>query len=899
MRLFAAAVLLIAIPAARGADLTISTASDSNITFAGGVFTGSSTSPSNLNVMTLSTALATSNVKVVAVSGGAGNGDIFVANNIAWASSSSLRLEAYRNIVLGTSTITNTGGATVQLRADSTATGFGTISAATGSVTTTGGIVEAFYNPIVFGTPDTLYVGGTTPIAYMLVNSLTNLQNIGLFASNLSRNFALGRDIDASSTVAMNSGAGFAPIGTTAAPFTGRFNGEGHAIADLFINRPSQDNVGLFGVLSNATVRNIAVRAANVTARNSVGALAGSVSGTTAIVAASSSGNVTATGTSGGGLAGLSQGSFTTSKSSATVSAATYAGGLIGLANATIADCYATGAVNGGAAGFTGGLVGYNFNAITRVYSAGAVTASGGSIGGLIGFNNGGSITNAYWDTQTSGRATSSGGTGLITSQMKQQANFTAFDFVNTWTIVENLTYPHFGISDPAIVTTSGGTTAFVEADGGTSPAVVIDAAITVSDIDSATLSSATISITAGFQTAEDVMEFVNDGATMGNIAGTYDSSTGVLTLTSSDATATVPEWLMALRTVTYANTSDLPNTATRTIAFVVNDGTSDSAPASKLVSVTSTNDTPHVSAPATIGVTADVAAPITGIVLSDVDADNATVTATLTVDAGTLSAISGGGVTVGGSASSMTLSGSIANINGFIAASNITFTTESPAIVTLTSHLDDGGNTGDGGAKNGSASTLLQVVPATPVLLSATASSDTAVTVTWTPVAGATGYEIHRTLNIATPFTYAGSATNAENTFNDTSRDANTTYLYKVLATGSAGPSQLSNVDAATTTPFTDATLEDAAVKGVHILEIRKAVNAMLIAANQTATFSTADPAGVAIAAQDIIDLITALDTARSQIGLPALSYSNPPPAPAVTAIRAADFYDLRSGVE
>jgi Ca2+-binding RTX toxin-like protein/type III secretion system FlhB-like substrate exporter len=140
-------------------------------------------------------------------------------------------------------------------------------------------------------------------------------------------------------------------------------------------------------------------------------------------------------------------------------------------------------------------------------------------------------------------------------------------------------------------VTASGGTTAATE-----QIAVAIDAGVTVADVDSTTLASATVSITGGFHNGEDVLGFTNAGATMGNIAGNYAAGTGILTLTSAGATATLAQWQAALHAVTYTDTSDAPNTASRTISFVVNDGTLASAASDKTVSVAAVNDPPVLS---------------------------------------------------------------------------------------------------------------------------------------------------------------------------------------------------------------------------------------------------------------------------------------------------------------
>ncbi|MBL1378089.1 DUF4347 domain-containing protein [Zobellella iuensis] len=263
-------------------------------------------------------------------------------------------------------------------------------------------------------------------------------------------------------------------------------------------------------------------------------------------------------------------------------------------------------------------------------------------------------------------------------------------------------------VNDAPVVTTSGGSNAFTE----NGSATVIDAGLTLSDVDNITFASATVAITGNFASGQDLLAFTNDGSTMGNIAASYNAASGVLSLTSAGASATLAEWQAALRSITYSNSSDAPNTANRTISFVVNDGDADSDAATKQVSVTAVNDAPIVTAPASIGVTEDVASALTGISFSDADAGGSSVTVTLSVPSGSLAATSGGGVTVGGTSSALTLSGSIADINTFIAGSSVSFTTAANATtdVTLTVGIDDGGNTGSGGAQTDSGTVTLQV---------------------------------------------------------------------------------------------------------------------------------------------------------------------------------------------
>jgi hypothetical protein len=150
--------------------------------------------------------------------------------------------------------------------------------------------------------------------------------------------------------------------------------------------------------------------------------------------------------------------------------------------------------------------------------------------------------------------------------------------------------------TDQTPVTASGGSAAFTAGNNVTSTPVAVDSGITVSDLDNTTLASATVSITGNFHSAEDVLAFSNTNATtFGNISASYNSGTGVLTLSSSGATATLAQWQAALRAVTYTDSAITPNSATRTISFSVNDGSKDSTVATRAVTVTATDQTPIV----------------------------------------------------------------------------------------------------------------------------------------------------------------------------------------------------------------------------------------------------------------------------------------------------------------
>ena len=97
-------------------------------------------------------------------------------------------------------------------------------------------------------------------------------------------------------------------------------------------------------------------------------------------------------------------------------------------------------------------------------------------------------------------------------------------------------------------------------------PATAIKADLALSDVDSASLTGATVSITGNFTAGQDVLGFVDQNG----ITGSYNAATGVLSLSG---TATVADYQAALRSVTYFNSSDTPSSALRTVSFQADDG--------------------------------------------------------------------------------------------------------------------------------------------------------------------------------------------------------------------------------------------------------------------------------------------------------------------------------------
>lgn len=73
------------------------------------------------------------------------------------------------------------------------------------------------------------------------------------------------------------------PIGTIDYPFEGTFNGQGHSISGLYINDKAQDNVGLFGIISeDAVVKNVGLEDSYIMGNENVGSICGNNQGTIA-----------------------------------------------------------------------------------------------------------------------------------------------------------------------------------------------------------------------------------------------------------------------------------------------------------------------------------------------------------------------------------------------------------------------------------------------------------------------------------------------------------------------------------------------------------------------------------------------------------------------------------------
>jgi hypothetical protein len=244
------------------------------------------------------------------------------------------------------------------------------------------------------------------------VSDCASLQAIN---NNKQGDYVLLNDIDC-------SGVSFTPIGNSNWNqwFQGTIDGNGYVVKNLNINLPGSSYVGFIGYLdSMGVVKDLGLENATI-----VG------------------------GARTGGFAGHSEGLINNSYVTGTVSTTGWnqIGGFVGTTDPTsiITDCYAQVTVTGN--DNVGGFAGADAGIITNSYSAGLINANAwaSNVGGFMGVSSGGVDSNNYWDTDVSGyTATIGTAVGKTTVQMKQEATFDGWDFLDTWAIEEGVIYPY------------------------------------------------------------------------------------------------------------------------------------------------------------------------------------------------------------------------------------------------------------------------------------------------------------------------------------------------------------------------------------------------------------------------------------------------------------------------
>lgn len=274
-----------------------------------------------------------------------------------------------------------------------------------------------------------------------IIETLANLQSM---KDALDKYYKLGNNIDASATSTWNEDPlnlgtyfGFEPIGKiwydegnskyVEEPFTGGLDGSIYRIENLYINRPTELGVGLFGLTSGDDIKEVGVIDCNIIGLDFVGGLIGANLKSPVLrsyVIGDVIGNDYV-----GGLVGIS------TKDPLDIPNGAETGEV-----KTTANSYARGNVTGNQ--YVGGLFGASIgDYVYRCFSTSAVSGNL-DMGGLIGYSDEGTVLDSFWDRDTSGLETSAGGTGRTTRQMTRISTYYAWNIQMTRAYRLNEGYP-------------------------------------------------------------------------------------------------------------------------------------------------------------------------------------------------------------------------------------------------------------------------------------------------------------------------------------------------------------------------------------------------------------------------------------------------------------------------
>jgi hypothetical protein len=187
---------------------------------------------------------------------------------------------------------------------------------------------------------------------------------------------------------------------------------------------------------------------------------------------------------------------------------------------------------------------------------------------------------------------------------------------------------------------------------------------------------------------------------------------------------------------------------------------------------------------------------------------------------------------------------------------------------------------------------TLVKVLLATPGGVNARATAAAQVTIDWSAVPNATGYEIQRR-EPGHAFAPVGTATTPS--YVDNAVSSGVSYLYSVRAVNAGGTSSLSAADVATTILFTDDALAPGTrIKAAHLAELRSAVNAVRALAGLS---SVSFDDSVMVSAAHVTELRNALDAALAALQRGTGGYTGA--VAAGVPIRAVHLQEIRDRVK
>ncbi len=280
---------------------------------------------------------------------------------------------------------------------------------------------------------------------FIYITSEAELKNMALALDEV---YVLGNNITLTSP--------WTPIGTTAKPFVGQFNGGGYTIQGLTLSATSGQGTGLFGVIGEGgIVENIKLEGVSATnsSYNCIGGLVGINYGTVRQVEVT--GTISSTGNYIGGIVGRNHGSIYECANRADVSGGRNIGGIAGKIECADSDikiynCHNYGTITGTyrVGGIAGDVLVSKKNTIYGLTNAGTVTATDSYAGGCLGY-----VSGANGQMVTLNSCTNSG-----TVQAKDYAAGCFCTGTYVTVTVGNITDPSLNCSNTGSVSVTSGT---------------------------------------------------------------------------------------------------------------------------------------------------------------------------------------------------------------------------------------------------------------------------------------------------------------------------------------------------------------------------------------------------------------------------------------------------------
>ena len=180
------------------------------------------------------------------------------------------------------------------------------------------------------------------------------------------------------------------------------------------------------------------------------------------------------------------------------------------------------------------------------------------------------------------------------------------------------------------------------------------------------------------------------------------------------------------------------------------------------------------------------------------------------------------------------------------------------------------------------------------PTNLTVTGTTNTTVTLSFTPVPGIGAYWLERADSMSGPFLTAGNAFNT-NVVTDFGADPNRAYVYRLRAVGS-DVSAPSNMAVGTTVTFEFNNPLNQRIKAQHLHAVRTAINAVRRAANLPPAIWARDPLNnLVIRASDVQEARNRLNEALAALQIPIVAYQDPTLNVGITPIRAIHLEQLQ----